>query len=210
MFLGYFFEFKNRSQTSKYIAFGISFSDLFLSLKKQKTQFRTLYTTLREGPCFVCLYVFLRFSVCLLDRFFWPLWEHFWPILVAPETLQIGTWPSKVMLSSKRNARFQKKRFVFIKNVVFENSSKSIPKKTSKSDLKVRKNHRRQTLKKAPESASEPWPLQGRLLGRPGVAFSSFSVPFCINITNISFSFLEEWPQQNNPAEKLSANPMSH
>ena len=57
----------------------------------KKTKIHTLYTPLREGPCFVFFYVFGGFCVCLVDRFFGTLWEHFWPILVDPETLQIGT-----------------------------------------------------------------------------------------------------------------------
>ena len=101
------------------------------------------------------------------------------------------TFKSDALVETRRP--FSKNRLFFIKKVVSENSSKSGPKKSSKSDSKVRKKLIRQAPTGAPESASEPWSLQGRLLGRPGVTFSSFSVPFCIKITKVSFSFLEDY-----------------
>ena len=118
-----------------------------------------------------------------------------------------------------------KKSTFFIKKVVSEKTWKNGPNKSSTKHLKVGKSPPRQPLKNAPESASEPWSFQGRLLGRPGITFPSFSVPFCIKIMIISFSLsttghkFEIFETENrtqadwyepNPAEKLSAKPMSH
>ena len=222
MFLDHFLSAKNRPQTRKYLTLGFSFSDLFLSLKKWKHKFRTLYTTLREGPCFVFFYVFFRFSVCLSDRFFWALWEHFWPILVAPETLQIDTWPSKVMLSSRRNARFEKIYFFHSKTRFWK-----IIKKWSGKVSKIRPKSRKKYTTPAAEKRSRkriravvaPWPTFGSFWGHFFIVFGTvlyMIISFSLSTTGHKFEMFEtenrtqaDW-YEPNPAEKLSAKPMSH
>ena len=63
-----------------------------------------------------------------MHRFFAPLRDHFWLILIVPGTLQIATWPSKMMLSCRREHHFQKIMIFYQKMRCLKIHQKSIQK----------------------------------------------------------------------------------
>ena len=67
-----------------------------------------------------------------MHRFFAPLRDHFWLILIVPGTLQIATWPSKMMLSCRREHHFQKIMIFYQKMRCLKSHQKSIQKVTKK------------------------------------------------------------------------------
>ena len=92
-------------------------------------------------------------------------------------------------------------RLQIIENVFL----KSLQKVTWKSEDVAK----RQTHTGGPKSASDPWPLLGCFLGRPGLTFSLFSIPCCIQQIINSFPipipitcFSKNDLSKNNPAKK--------
>ena len=131
-----FLEVKSRPRTSKRLTFWLSLSYIFLWFQNCKHLFAL---GKRERLLRSAFFTFSCFSLILMFCFAAYLFSSpgdFFLILASPETLQIGPWPSKVMLSCGRNAYFQKHMFLFIKNRHTKKHQKNIPKKVSKNHKK--------------------------------------------------------------------------
>ena len=99
MILTSFLGSKSRPQTSNLITFR---PHVFIKISLQenwKHQIRVVYTALRAGQRLTTFLFFFNLSLRFLSQLFNPLRDPFWPILAVPETLQIASRLSKVMLS---------------------------------------------------------------------------------------------------------------
>ena len=93
----------------------------FYIIKTWKHQLRH-FVKVPVWHSFIFLMIFIGFLASLFGTTRRPLFAH----LIAPETLQISTWPSKVMLSSWRNDDSRKIIF-FMKQIDIEKTWKMTP-----------------------------------------------------------------------------------
>ena len=110
------------------MCFGVIFSKVFLFFflfffEKWKSVWYTRHLCEVQFFQFFIIFIFcLNFDGCFRFSFFVPLtiiFFSFWPVL---GTSKIDLWPSKVGVSSRRNAYFQKIMFFYKKHVPLKNT----------------------------------------------------------------------------------------